>query len=98
MVNLKVSVTKNDIKRGHKSCPVSCPIFLALSRAGFKNHHVGIGRLMLRHRIWDYEKAINFPIEVSNFVEDLDNGKKVKPFKFTLKIADRKARAFGLAI
>ena len=90
---MKITVTKEDIKRGIRQSPFSCPIALALERKRVNVDAVKEGAVFL-HEWEDPEPGcesgdqvkISLPLKAKNFIGDFDNGYPVKPFTFNLNL------------
>lgn len=76
---MKITVTKEDIKKGKPEQGESCPIARAIRRQTRKKVHVGYICLEINH--CEY----TFPQEAQQFVKDFDAGKPVGPFSFETK-------------
>lgn len=79
-----IIVTEDDIKQGTKKLVTKCPIALAAKRVllepvSVTYTHLEIGRgskALLRY----------LPKKASTFVDKFDDGKPVKPFKFSITV------------
>lgn len=75
-----IRVGRDHIKAGKQESSSHCPIAIAFHDAGFKAARVGpdcywiSGSLMSR----------DLPENAKTFIEDFDEGRSVKPFKFTI--------------
>jgi hypothetical protein len=84
---ITISVTNSDIKKGKPGMPDDCPVYHAVRNrfsskvkdVGVVHEHVGIV-----HAGGSY--TINFPKKVGSFITKFDQHKRVKPFKFKLKV------------
>jgi hypothetical protein len=88
---MRISVTQDHIKKGRKASCGHCPIALALKDAGLKDisvesHHVTIhnGRKYIENGKECAYHRILVPYEVTHFIYDFDNGRKVETFEFEL--------------
>lgn len=99
LVKAVISVTKNDIREGIPGDADSCPIARALHRAGFKYAYAvskGIGANKGGSLLVTISDVAPLPNTANKFIENFDNdGKSVKPFKFTLNISNEKAKLLG---
>jgi hypothetical protein len=80
---MKISVTKEHIKKGKPTFPSACPIALALKDAGFTTPIV-IDTFMREEEADIY---YDLPRSCSRFIRRFDTKKSVKPFNFILKEA-----------
>ena len=95
MKNIRINVTKNDIKKGSTADPSECPIARACRRAGLKNPKINFHNF---HEMdcdspcgndafaFERQKRLTFkmPMKATKFVKSFDRGENVKPFSFTL--------------
>src|SRR6185436_6632606 len=81
---MKITVTKNDIRRGIMNSSTSCPVALAVKRATKDSTAtVGWAFIHIRHGItFDWELRG----EVLKLVREFDKGYRVRPLSFTLPI------------
>lgn len=79
--NMKIKVTEQDIKEGTICSPWHCPVAKAL----FRNLKEEVTVLGPKFRI-RYDKTILLPIKVKEFIHSFDNGEKVEPFEFEVKV------------
>jgi len=81
-----VEVTADDIKRGEPGSCYTCPVALALERAGFKYPMVLPGDAIF----WGSEKqgrqAFNTPDHVTRFARLFDRDRVGEPFTFTVEL------------
>lgn len=92
-MKLKISVTKQDIKRGKPRHASKCPVTLAIKRELHKAK-VKFKVLYVRASTFGWEQynmdkgwfpfMREQPEKVFKFVNRFDNNKKVKPFQFCL--------------
>lgn len=82
MKRLKVTVTRDHIKRGKPGESEYCPIALALK--GMGKRHVQVGEVCC---CWDGGTA-DLPLKSTKFIERFDAKKPVKPFSFTLNVEE----------
>lgn len=82
---MKITVTRNDIKRGRRESETSCPIAHSLKRQGWKDVKVGdeiIGRPP------GFKSTLTFDTseKVNGFIGEFDDqgAAGVKPFSFDL--------------
>lgn len=88
MKNVRINVTKKDIKNGTRSDSDECPIARACRRAGLKNVSVG-GRTVTcdgaRPRGGTTSRRqFKVPQKATNFISAFDGGRDVAAFAFTL--------------
>lgn len=87
---VQITVTADDIARGHREGCQNCPVAFALWRVALdavdmvvmrddvKFYRCGGGRNPIR----------KFPREVTRFIDDFDAGRPVAPFSFSLSIPE----------
>lgn len=78
-----IKVTEECIKNGIQGNPQSCPIAWALKDIFVEDYGVTNDYI----RIFESESGSKYcavPPEVTNFVDDFDDGKPVQPFEFVL--------------
>lgn len=76
---IKVTVTKEDIRRGIREDPESCPIARAVRRATGRRF-VAVDEAIT----FDSTREVyNLTPQADQFINDFDRGDNVKPFKFT---------------
>lgn len=76
---LKIKVSRVHIKKGKKGSTKSCPIARAIRSLGYKNIAVSSCDIQINDHVYD------IPDKVSDFIEQFDDGKEVKPFEFTAR-------------
>ncbi len=83
----KIFVTKKHIKKGKRRKMLSCPIALALKQK-FKDQEPEVSSEEVA--LWSNgdQQFYTLPQKAQKFVEDFDEGKKVKPFIFCLNIKE----------
>ena len=93
-MKITVKVTAADIKHGKRCVSHLCPIARALKRvrpAGYKRATAmvlpGLAALYNAYSSPEASKPItgSLPAPAQRFINHFDTGKKVKPFKFTIK-------------
>lgn len=83
--NIRINVTKKDIRYGKRGEARNCPIARACKRAGLKQVNVLGYQVYAAQALVDYdERTFKMPIKAQRFVKSYDNGEKVSPFSFTL--------------
>lgn len=91
-MKVKIEITKSDIKKGKKQQIDSCPIALAIKRK-LKARNIcvsdGVAFNLEGNEYW-----VDLPNKASYFIDNFDDGLKVKPFSFIMTAdiqpADRK--------
>ena len=96
-MRVTISVTNRDIERGCRSECCSCPIALAINRRLKEQYNAHVNRTFLRL----FKKhAVNWgtvlPIRVMTFVDQFDDCKAVKPFRFQVDIPKKYLRERGV--
>lgn len=92
--NIRITVTKNDIRLGVKGDVEKCPIARACKRLGLKD--VSVEGDIVKHRgtavrtEWDgtkvkVQRIRALPVKAADFITKFDEGEAVEPFTFTLK-------------
>lgn len=76
---MRITITKNHIKRGKRYRSEYCPIALGLKER-FKKEDVRVQQYNAEIGIY----YIPLSQRACKFIEDFDNKKKVKPFSFNL--------------
>lgn len=76
---MKIQVTQEDIDKGIRQAPCSCPVGRAVKREIDGCVSVGYATVATE------EKLYWLPDEVSNFIFNFDRGIIVKPFEFELE-------------
>ena len=80
---LHIYVTKKDIREGNRQCATTCPIANSLARRGVKGpwvaYHHATGD------VGDAKVTLDLPESAINFIQRFDGGRRVKPFRCTLK-------------
>lgn len=79
---MKITVTAEDIKEGHRGNACLCPIALAMIRATKDEWAVGTFSVRRRYQ----RRAFALPKRVMAWIFRFDIGKEVKPFSFTLDL------------
>ncbi len=82
MKTIVIKVTKNDIAKGKRREATSCPIALALHRAGFQEAEVGF-LYWFPDSSW---RGIKLSEAAIRFIRAFDDKEAVKPFNFRLKV------------
>ena len=85
---MKITVTKEDIRKGKIGRQKSCPIALAILRSGLKFGWYGVDVDMVYLKGLD---EIELPSKATKFIDLFDEGKIVKPFSFNLPIPNEGA-------
>lgn len=81
---MEISVTKEDIKKGNQGHCRDCPIALAASRA-FGVDVLVRSRYVAVDAVPGGRNAIySLPENARNFINNFDNGRPVRPFRFEL--------------
>lgn len=80
----KIEVTQDDINNGDRDDTQSCPIALALLKAGFTEPRVD--GCDICYTEGDKVKSVMSPSVVRDFVKSFDRGLPVKPFSFELDL------------
>ena len=75
---MKIRVTGVHIKAWKRANTLACPVALALKERGVSGAKVGYYTIRLSNRI------IALPDKAQAFIENFDEGKKVKPFSFEI--------------
>jgi len=86
MKTLTIEVTQEDIDKGCRASPWSCPVALALERANGKQYSVGTKSFNERFKY--YEDSLNLPEHVQDFILRFDTSKPVQPFSFQINIEE----------
>lgn len=89
---VQINVTKNRIKTGTRKACKKCPIALAITARLKKKYFAVVQPMSIRIRdrrdfsecSWVHSEYT--PAVALGFIEKFDNGKKVKPFRFSLEI------------
>lgn len=84
MIEIEFEVDWSDINHGQRGECHHCPVARAIKRQ-LSGIFVSVGA----SRICLEDIFIDLPKEVSKFIKDFDQSKKVKPFKFTLNVPSR---------
>ena len=79
---VRVEVTAADIATGEPTFCRSCPVALALLRAGFTR--VSVGESIAAAEFGE----VPLPRKVASFVRHFDRGRPVKPFAFDLELPE----------
>lgn len=87
----KINVTAADIKNGIKQSSSNCPVALAIKRAlKRKPLDMKLKYISLRSYhgsvYYNLYCTFDFPDKVTKQIRLFDNGKKIKPFSFTIDI------------
>lgn len=82
-MQLEIDVTPDDISKGRAGEYNACPIALALKRQGCSELRVEEGGISFKLNELNYK--FETPIKAQVFIDDFDNHKTVKPFKFILE-------------
>ena len=82
----RIKVLQKHIDYGTAGSTIFCPIALALRAKGYKN--VDVDDLEVRLCVKRSSKRLyaNLPRRAKTFIEKYDNGFKVSPIKFDLKL------------
>jgi hypothetical protein len=80
---MKISVTKKDIQNGIRFEGEACPIALATYRK-LKPNHISVEDNEIIFYLEDDVINFNLPVKAQEFIENFDDGNKVKPFTFTI--------------
>lgn len=86
MPTVTIDVTAEDIRSGVPHKCFDCPVALAMLQATGSHYHVG-GSCA---RKWNdgNSKPVRLPREAVLFIEDLDLGRPVAPFSFTIDLPE----------
>ena len=82
---MKISVTYEDIQAGIPTSGSSCPIALAIERAGFcRGHRVRVysSKIVCFSESDNVSGRFPLPAVAQSFVSDFDEGMAVQPFEF----------------
>jgi hypothetical protein len=81
---IKITVTKDDIKSGHRGSVYCCPIAISVRRQAFssKNVSVSAGDCSIAGTYWELSRS------AQRFISAFDNGRPVKPFSFIMTQED----------
>lgn len=90
MVAVQLNVSKKDIIEGCRNSAENCPIARATIRAGFTG--VEVEAEYIRFVIGDDTHVISLHGKARRFVHAFDDGEKVKPFKFIVRLTNRVAK------
>jgi hypothetical protein len=90
---VKITVTKQDIRTGCLHDSKACPVALALARATGRAARVFIEYGCKSSHLVSFDDELrgkHLPLKVSSFIEQFDGStdrdrRKMKPFSFTLK-------------
>ncbi len=82
---MKITVTKEDIRKGKRFDPRACPVYWAIKRSVSNPSEFFVNRLALRSESCEQE-ICRFPDSVTEFIDRFDLKKPVKPFSFNLKL------------
>lgn len=83
---VRIYVTKDNIAKGERTQIYCCPVALALKRtlnkeALVNQSWIDINTVLGYHQLTTPQKA-------SNFINNFDAGREVKPFQFTLEVPE----------
>ena len=87
---MKIQVTREDIQRGQKGQPSSCPVALAVARA-FPGGNPGVGLSTVSVGFGMSREMYDLPRKAKLFISLFDGGSKimgwifVRPFTFEIK-------------
>lgn len=79
---MKIHVKRKHIKAGKKGDPYYCPIALAIKELKPNYQHIHVGGCDISYIHKDTEYWLDLPEEASDFIDNFDEGDKVKPFTF----------------
>lgn len=82
MKRIKVSVTKNDIRRGVAQRTDRCPVALAVTRALRSQAFVETDEIRVHIPV---PCRMTTPRKAAQFIQSFDGGQKVNPFTFYLR-------------
>lgn len=85
---MRVTITRDDIRRGTRRSPFSCPIARALKREHGIIAGVGITSVETLQPISKWKLRAELSLKAERFVNDFDEGKPVKPFTTVLTFKD----------
>lgn len=82
-MKIKINVTQKNIDEGGRCMALSCPIALALN-----NVFVPDKMLSTNQYTFHTGNGIDYklPPEVTKFINNFDDGKKVEPFSFVVEV------------
>jgi hypothetical protein len=83
MAKVIINVTAKNIKEGRISDPHHCPISEAVRRRFPNVDRVDTGSEEVSAVYETFEAKASLPERAQSFIIQFDNGKKVKPFRFT---------------
>lgn len=81
MHKITINVTQEDIDKGQRRSPETCPIALAASRILSSKVQVGIIGMYTKQRA-----ITNIPLLAKQFIIKFDDGEKVGPFSFEIDV------------
>ena len=74
-----INITKDDIKKGIRNLPGSCPIALALNKKfNCGDSFAGLNKIFVKH------VGASTPVKAKNFMNEFDGEQPVRPFKFAI--------------
>lgn len=87
-MRVQVSVTESDIRGGVRDDDCLCPVALALRRVTGEevcvcSEQIGLGSL---GRGYVFQRVLDTPRAVRDFVDAFDGGRSVEPFEFELDV------------
>ena len=80
----KITITNEDIRRGVRNNACACPVALAIKRVMPKATSVAVSCSRVTYKVGDQRVWKDLPKEAYVFIENFDEGFKVKPFSFSL--------------
>ena len=86
MKRVKITVTREDIRRGKSCRSRECPIALASRRA------LPTVDIVVNCRTLDMANCVRITESAHRFLQDFDLGKPVKPFSFTVLVPEELVR------
>jgi hypothetical protein len=88
-MRIRVRVSQRDINTGQPMEDTQCPIAKAFRRAsGKRNVEVTFSRIFIGGMWSQHSYSYKLPSSAINFIRRFDDGKKVKPFEFTVERPD----------
>lgn len=83
----KICVTNKDIDRGAPKSVWQCPIAIALKRK-FAKFTPSVSEVEFSLWFKGDQEFYSLPRKAEKFIQDFDNGKKVKPFSFCVNLKE----------
>ncbi len=85
---MRIAITWHDIKTGIRASSHSCPIARALNRRGFPAVSVTPGAVTIKNTDDKWSASFRLSDKATEFIDDFDYGRDVKPFTIILRGLD----------